>query len=201
MDWSEGYKQKRNAAHFCLYSESEGSRASRIGATRQLWVWNRRERRRHKLRITRPRTSAGARPLHCASSPNRTRFAGLRFGWGLRPRGIRIAASRRSSQWPETVVHTPHQSLAPLGRGAPIGGGEGPVRWPLSVSLTADSSSQRGEPLQCDAGIAPSQRWLFCQTPPGISAKFCPYLPLLSLHFLILFVIIKDNLFLTRNRI
>ena len=41
---------------------------------------HRRPLRRHKLRIARFAASGKARSLHCASSPHRTRFAGLRRG-------------------------------------------------------------------------------------------------------------------------
>ena len=41
--------------------------------------------RRHKLRIIRLAASGEAHSLRCSSSPNRNRFAGLRFGYERRP--------------------------------------------------------------------------------------------------------------------
>ena len=62
--------------------------APRNGGSRRRWAVRTgrkptahcRPLRRHKLRIARFAASGKARSLHCASSPHRTRFAGLRRG-------------------------------------------------------------------------------------------------------------------------
>lgn len=48
------------------------------------------QRRRGKLRIIRFHAGVKAHSLRCPSSPNRTRFAGLRFGWEMRQGAVTL---------------------------------------------------------------------------------------------------------------
>ena len=73
---------------------------------------------RSKLRIVRFRIHAKAHSLRCSSSPNRTRCAGLRFGFGCRPKScaskvFALSTSRTSYRSRRLFILKSHRSFAP----------------------------------------------------------------------------------------
>ena len=77
---SHGFSSKAPPAPSTPAPQYGGSWRRRAVQTGQRAAAHRRPLRRHKLRIARFAASGKARSLHCASSPHRTRFAGLRRG-------------------------------------------------------------------------------------------------------------------------
>ena len=77
---SHGFSSKAPPAPSTPAPQYGGSWRRRAVQTRQRAAAHCRPLRRHKLRIARFAVNGKARSLHCASSPHRTRFAGLRRG-------------------------------------------------------------------------------------------------------------------------